>query len=72
MTQTIAVYAEHCTRSGQRYYRANADDLNNDDVLRLDVTVDEYKRLRRASRKAGAGRDIFLRRCARSVMEALR
>jgi hypothetical protein len=68
-TEVIYLYAEHHTLAGKRCWK-DADD--RDDVTQHDVTVAEYRRLRRMSRTAGAGRDLFLRRCAREVMAALR
>lgn len=66
--ETIAIYAEHCTRAGNRCYK----DEPGDDATFHPVTVEEYKRLRRAARHAPAGRDLYLRRAARAVMDALR
>jgi hypothetical protein len=69
MENVIYLYAECCTRAGHRCYK-DAD--GRDDVTVHDVTVKEYKRLRRMARRASAGQDLYLRRCAREVMAALR
>jgi len=69
-TEVIYVYAEHHNLAGSRCWKDV--DGRDDDVEQHDVTVSEYKRLRRMSRRAGAGRDLFLRRAARQVMAALR
>jgi hypothetical protein len=67
--EVIYIYAESHTLAGGRCWK-DAD--GRDDVEQHDVTVDEYKRLRRMARRAHAGRDLFLRRCAHQVMAALR
>lgn len=67
--EVIYIYDEHSNLAGHRCYK---DAEDRDDVNQHDVTVAEYKRLRRLSRIAGAGRDLYLRRCARAVIDALR
>ena len=68
-TEKIYTYAEHHNLAGNRCWK---DVDVCDDVELHEVTVAEYKRLRRMSRRAGAGRDLFLRHTAQRIMEALR
>lgn len=69
MVEFIYTYSEFHTLSGRRCWK-DAD--GRDDVEQHDVTVTEYKRLRRMARRACAGHDLFLLRTAREVMKALR
>ena len=70
-TGVIYVYAECTNLAGSRCFR-DADD--RDDVVQFDVTVSQYKHLRRLARNRalGCGTQMFYRRCARRVMESLR
>lgn len=67
--EVIYIYAECSNLAGSRCYR-DAD--GRDDINQHDVSIAEYKRLRRIARTVGAGRDLYLLRCAQEVIKALR
>lgn len=68
--QTVFIYDECSVHAGRKYYSDPENAAGN--ATEFEVSIAEYKRLRRASRKAGAGRDLFLRRSANTIMDELR
>ena len=70
MTEVIGIYVEHARMAGERAYRWEPGD-DNDDVFPVDVTEAEAERFDALSRVSGAGTDLFYMRCAQTVRDAL-
>ena len=71
----IAVYAEHCTMAGQRNWKAEDEGRketeDNADVLWVRASRAEARIYRKMAKTAGAGRDLYFRRIAETIEEAI-
>ncbi|MBP8130254.1 MAG: hypothetical protein KA184_11810 [Candidatus Hydrogenedentes bacterium] len=71
---TVAVFAEHCPAAGLVCHDVDRIESGSWDVVTYEGTraqlLGHADRLDALARTAGAGRDVFLRRCAQSIREA--
>jgi hypothetical protein len=69
-TEVICIYAQHTNMAGRRAWKADPTE-ENDDVILADLTKEEVERFERLAALSGAGSDLFYRRCASTVTDAL-
>jgi len=69
----IAIFAEHCTMAGQSPSQDRiAQSADSDDWSWWPLTNESVRFLREQARAASGGHASYLRRCAETILDAMR
>ena len=69
--RTIRIYRQNCIAAGKECFCMKNEDEPCGDCSEYDVSKEEVDALRNRSKEAGAGTDLYLNRCAKTIEEYL-